>query len=153
NNQVGFTTEPEEGRSTRYSSDLAKGFDAPIIHVNADDPEAAISAVRFALAFRRRFCDDVVIDLVGYRRHGHNEGDEPAYTQPLMAARIARQPTVREQFAARLADEGVVSEEEAQGLCDKQRPRLKKAHERLKATFGQGPPAGPDRLPSAADAN
>ena len=92
NNQVGFTTEPEEGRSTRYSSDLAKGFDAPIIHVNADDPEAAISAVRLALAFRRRFCNDVVIDLVGYRRHGHNEQDEAAYTQPLMAARIVRPP-------------------------------------------------------------
>ena len=99
NNQVGFTTEPEEGRSTRYSSDLAKGFDAPIIHVNADDPEAAISAVRLALAFRRRFGNDVVIDLVGYRRHGHNEQDEPAFTQPLMAARILRHPPVREQFA------------------------------------------------------
>ena len=92
NNQIGFTTDPEQGRSTRYSSDLAKGFDVPIIHVNADDPEAAISAIRLAMAFRRRFGHDVVVDLVGYRRHGHNEGDEPAYTQPLMAARIARQP-------------------------------------------------------------
>ena len=153
NNQIGFTTDPEQGRSTRYSSDLAKGFDVPIIHVNADDPEAAISAVRLALAFRRRFGHDVVVDLVGYRRHGHNEGDEPAYTQPLMAARIARQPTVREQFAARLADEDVVSEEEAQALFDKQQTRLKEAHERLKATFGQPPAPGPDRLPSAADAN
>ena len=109
NNQVGFTTEPEEGRSTRYSSDLAKGFDAPIIHVNADDPEAAISAVRLALAFRRRFCNDVVIDLVGYRRHGHNEQDEAAYTQPLMAARILRHPPVREQFAQRLEERGIVT--------------------------------------------
>src|SRR6266545_1273015 len=89
NNQVGFTTDPQDGRSTRYSSDLAKGFDAPIVHVNADDPEAAIAAIRLALAFRRRFCNDVVIDLVGYRRHGHNEQDEPAYTQPLLAKRIA----------------------------------------------------------------
>src|ERR671935_27028 len=89
NNQVGFTTDPVEGRSTRYSSDLAKGFDVPIIHVNADDPEAAISAIRLGLAFRRRFESDVVVDLVGYRRHGHNEQDEAAYTQPLMASLIA----------------------------------------------------------------
>ena len=106
NNQIGFTTEPADGRSTRYSSDLAKGFDLPIIHVNADDPEAALSAIRLALAFRRRFCTDVVIDLVGYRRHGHNEQDEAAYTQPLMAARIERQPSVREQYAQGLARGG-----------------------------------------------
>src|SRR5688572_13513795 len=84
NNQIGFTTDPEEGRSTRYSSDLAKGFDAPIIHANADDAEGAIAAIRLAMAFRERFRHDVVVDLVGYRRFGHNEGDEPAYTQPLM---------------------------------------------------------------------
>jgi 2-oxoglutarate dehydrogenase E1 component len=99
NNQIGFTTDPADGRSTRYSSDLAKGFDLPIIHVNADDPEAALASVRLALAFRRRFCTDVVIDLVGYRRHGHNEQDEAAYTQPLMAALIERQPSVRRQYA------------------------------------------------------
>ena len=92
NNQVGFTTDPAQGRSTRHSSDLAKGFDTPIIHVNADDPEAAISAVRLALAYRERFGHDVVIDLVGYRRFGHNEQDEPAYTQPLMAAQIDAPP-------------------------------------------------------------
>jgi 2-oxoglutarate dehydrogenase E1 component len=153
NNQIGFTTDPEEGRSTRYSSDLAKGFDIPIIHVNADDPEAAISAIRLAMAFRRRFGHDIVVDLVGYRRHGHNEGDEPAYTQPLMAARIERQPTVREQFAARLAEEGVVSESEAQALFEQEQTRLKEAHERLKATFGRPSEQASDRLPSAADAN
>src|SRR6266540_2196473 len=109
NNQVGFTTDPSEGRSTRYSSDLAKGFDVPIVHVNADDPEAAISSIRLALAFRRRFESDVVVDLVGYRRHGHNEQDEAAYTQPLMTAQIAEHATVREQFARRLVDEGVVT--------------------------------------------
>ena len=81
----------------------------PIIHVNADDPEAAIAAVRLALAFRRRFGHDVVVDLVGYRRFGHNEQDEPAYTQPLMAERIAEHPPVREQFAERLVAEGVVT--------------------------------------------
>jgi 2-oxoglutarate dehydrogenase E1 component len=153
NNQIGFTTDPEQGRSTRYSSDLAKGFDVPIIHVNADDPEAAISAIRLAMAFRRRFGHDVVVDLVGYRRHGHNEGDEPAYTQPLMAERIAEQPTAREQFAARLVDEDVVSEEEAAGLFEAEQIRLRESHERLKATFGQPAPPGSDRLPSAADAN
>ena len=83
NNQIGFTTDPYDSRSTRYSSDLAKGFDIPIIHVNADAVEACRSAVRLAMAFRERFGRDVLIDLVGYRRFGHNETDEPAYTQPL----------------------------------------------------------------------
>jgi 2-oxoglutarate dehydrogenase E1 component len=137
NNQVGFTTDPAEGRSTRYSSDLAKGFDVPIIHVNADDAEAAIAAVRLALAFRKRFESDVVIDLVGYRRHGHNEQDEAAYTQPLMAAEIAEHPTVREQFAERLVEEGVVDQEEADGLARLAEQSMREAHERLKALFEQ----------------
>ena len=88
NNQVGFTTDMEDARSTLYATDLAKGFDIPIIHVNADDPEACLSAVRLAMAYRRAFHKDVLIDLVGYRRYGHNEGDEPAFTQPLMYERI-----------------------------------------------------------------
>ena len=113
NNQVGFTTEPSEGRSTDYSSDLAKGFDVPIIHVNADDPEACLDAARLAGMYRDRFHADVVIDLVGYRRYGHNEGDEPAYTQPLMAAAIAAHPSVRELYRSRLVEAGVVSAEEA----------------------------------------
>lgn len=142
NNQVGFTTDPSEGRSTRYSSDLAKGFDVPIIHVNADDPEAAISAVRLALAFRRRFESDVVVDLVGYRRHGHNEQDEAAYTQPLMVGQIAAHPTVREQFARRLIEEDVVTAEEAQALVDAVTGELRQAHEALKATFGTPPAEG-----------
>jgi 2-oxoglutarate dehydrogenase E1 component len=142
NNQVGFTTDPSEGRSTRYSSDLAKGFDVPIVHVNADDPEGAISAVRLALAFRRRFESDVVVDLVGYRRHGHNEQDEAAYTQPLMAAQVAEHATVREQFAQRLVDEGVVSQEQADELVQAVTSELKSAHEALKATFGAPPPEG-----------
>jgi 2-oxoglutarate dehydrogenase E1 component len=146
NNQVGFTTDPGEGRSTRYSSDLAKGFDAPIVHVNADDAEAAISAVRLALAFRRRFGHDVVVDLVGYRRFGHNEQDEPAYTQPLMAARIAEQPTAREQYAARLVEEGVVAPEQANALLDRPLEKLRAAHERLKQALA-GPPAREPSLP------
>jgi 2-oxoglutarate dehydrogenase E1 component len=142
NNQIGFTTDPSEGRSTRYSSDLAKGFDIPIIHVNADDPEGAIAAVRLALAFRRRFESDVVVDLVGYRRHGHNEQDEAAYTQPLMAAQIGAHPTVREQFARRLVEGGVVTEEEAGAYIAAVTSELKQAHEALKATFGAPPPDG-----------
>jgi 2-oxoglutarate dehydrogenase E1 component len=137
NNQVGYTTDPAEGRSTRYSSDLAKGFDIPIIHVNADDPEAAISAIRLALAFRDRFGHDVVVDLVGYRRFGHNEQDQPAYTQPLMAQHIANHPTVREQYAQRLAEEAVVSPQEAEAMVKRVETALKQAHERLKETFAQ----------------
>ena len=113
NNQVGFTTGPDEGRSTVYSSDLAKGFDVPIVHVNADDAEASLAAARLAMMYRQRFHADVVIDLVGYRRYGHNEGDDPAYTQPVMAKKIAEQPTAREQYAAKLVEAGVLSAEEA----------------------------------------
>jgi len=113
NNQVGFTTEPREARSTVYSSDLAKGFDAPIIHVNADDAEACLAAARLAWMYREKFHGDVVIDLVGYRRYGHNEGDEPAYTQPVMYAAIAAHPSVRQLYQSALVDGGIVSAEEA----------------------------------------
>jgi 2-oxoglutarate dehydrogenase E1 component len=154
NNQVGFTTEPESGRSTRYASDLAKGFDVPIIHVNADDPEAALAAIRLALAYRRRFGHDVVVDLVGYRRHGHNEQDEAAYTQPLLAAAIAEHPTAREEYAARLVADGVVSQEQADELVAEVSGELKRAHEALKASFGvpAAPQPGEGRIPSATAA-
>ena len=141
NNQVGFTTDPESGRSTRYSSDLAKGFDIPIVHVNADDPEAALASIRLALAYRRRFGHDVVVDLVGYRRHGHNEQDEAAYTQPLLAAAIAEHPTAREQFAAHLVAEGDLTQEQADELDGDVVTELRQAHEALKETFGQAEPA------------
>jgi 2-oxoglutarate dehydrogenase E1 component len=147
NNQVGFTTDPADGRSTRYSSDLAKGFDVPIIHVNADDPEAAVAAIRLAMGFRRRFGHDVVIDLVGYRRHGHNEGDEPAYTQPLMAERIKGHPTVRDQYAERLVEEGVVTQEEADRLAAAVGDGLRQAHEALKASFGAAAATPNERTP------
>jgi 2-oxoglutarate dehydrogenase E1 component len=137
NNQVGFTTPPEEGRSTRYSSDLAKGFDTPIIHVNADDPEAAISAIRLAMGFREKFHHDVVVDLVGYRRFGHNEGDEPGYTQPLMYKLIDEHPSVREQYARELVEAGLVSDAEAKRLLDEVHERLRGVHEELRASFGQ----------------
>jgi 2-oxoglutarate dehydrogenase E1 component len=136
NNQVGFTTDPSDGRSTRYSSDLAKGFDVPIVHVNADDPEAAISAIRLALAYRRRFGHDVVVDLIGYRRHGHNEQDEAAYTQPLLAAAIASHPTVREQFAERLVAANVVTKEQADALFADVLTQLRASHEALKESIG-----------------
>ena len=147
NNQVGFTTDPADGRSTRYSSDLAKGFDVPIVHVNADDPEAAVATIRLALGFRRRFGHDFVIDLVGYRRWGHNEGDEPAYTQPLMVNRIEEHPSVREQYADQLVAEGVVTEEEADSIVAEVGRRLKAAHETLKASFGHPGPAPSERTP------
>ncbi|HWM14630.1 MAG TPA: multifunctional oxoglutarate decarboxylase/oxoglutarate dehydrogenase thiamine pyrophosphate-binding subunit/dihydrolipoyllysine-residue succinyltransferase subunit [Gaiellaceae bacterium] len=136
NNQVGFTTDPEEGRSTRYSSDLAKGFDTPIIHANADDPEAAISAIRLAMAYRERFRHDVVVDLVGYRRFGHNEGDEPSYTQPLMYKLIEEHRPVRELYAEALVEAGVVTAEEAGRFLDEVQERMRAAHEALKASFG-----------------
>jgi 2-oxoglutarate dehydrogenase E1 component len=136
NNQIGFTTDPNEGRSTRYSSDLAKGFDVPIIHVNADDPEAAISAVRLAMAYRRRFGQDVVIDLVGYRRFGHNEQDEAAYTQPLMAEQINAHAGVRELYQERLVEEGALTKEAAEQFVSEVESVLRGAHERLKASIG-----------------
>jgi multifunctional 2-oxoglutarate metabolism enzyme len=108
-NQVGFTTDPEEGRSTPYAGDLAKGFNCPIIHVNADDVEACVAAVRLAMAYREQWGRDVVIDLIGYRRYGHNETDEPAYTQPRMAAQIKEHPPVSELYARKLIAEGVVT--------------------------------------------
>jgi 2-oxoglutarate dehydrogenase E1 component len=151
NNQVGFTTDPESGRSTRYSSDLAKGFDIPIIHVNADDPEAALAAIRLALAYRRRFGHDVVVDLVGYRRHGHNEQDEAAYTQPLLAAAIADHPTVREEYAARLVADGDLTQEQADQLEEDVLTELRQAHDALKETFGQSElaPRDDSHIPAA----
>ncbi len=112
NNQLGFTTEPQDYRSTYFASDLAKGFEVPIIHVNADDPEAALMAVRIAHAYRDQFHKDILIDLVGYRRWGHNEGDEPAFTQPQMYDIIRTHPTVRELYARYLQEQGVISQEE-----------------------------------------
>jgi 2-oxoglutarate dehydrogenase E1 component len=116
NNQLGFTTTPADGRSTLYASDLAKGFEIPIVHVNADDPIACLAAVRLAVAYRSRFRKDFLIDLIGYRRWGHNEGDDPSLTQPWTYALIARQPTVREGFAADMVRRGVVAEGEPERL-------------------------------------
>ncbi len=139
NNQLGFTTDPEEGRSTRYASDVAKGFDLPIIHVNADDITACVSAVRLATAFRQKFGRDVVIDLIGYRRFGHNETDEPAYTQPLMYEAIKEHPTVRDIFAAQLIEEGLLGAEDAKARSESAESRLANAHQNVKASAAHAP--------------
>ncbi len=136
NNQLGFTTDPGEARSTRYASDLAKGFDMPIIHVNADDVEACISAVRLAHEFRATFGRDALIDVIGYRRFGHNETDEPAYTQPEMYERIKSHPPVRKVYAERLVGEGVVSEDDAKAMAAEAYQRVADAHSELKESLG-----------------
>jgi 2-oxoglutarate dehydrogenase E1 component len=132
NNQIGFTTDPDDARSTRWASDLAKGFDVPIIHVNGDDVPACISAVRLAFAFRQEFGHDVLIDLIGYRRFGHNESDEPAYTQPEMYATIKAKKRVSELWADRLVDEGVVTREEVERQAQEVWDNLTLIHQRLK---------------------
>jgi 2-oxoglutarate dehydrogenase E1 component len=146
NNQIGFTTEPNDARSTRYASDLAKGFDVPIIHVNADDVEASIAAIRLAMAFRDKFQRDVVIDLIGYRRFGHNETDEPAYTQPAMYEKIKKHPPVRKLYAQKLTADGVVSEKEAEELAGRCYSRLAQAHAELKEVLTGGPDTGEFQL-------
>jgi multifunctional 2-oxoglutarate metabolism enzyme len=137
-NQVGFTTDPEEGRSTPYASDMAKGFNVPIIHVNADDVEACISAIQLAMAYRERWSRDIVIDLIGYRRYGHNETDEPAYTQPKMAEQIRSHPPVSEIYAGKLLKEGVVSAEDVESESAAHRDRLQAIHKELKAKIDAG---------------
>src|SRR6185369_16705778 len=132
NNQVGFTTDPDDSRSTRWASDLAKGFDVPIIHVNADDVAACVAAVRLAFAFRQEFGHDVLIDLIGYRRFGHNEADEPAYTQPEMYQVIKKHPPVRELFAKELINGGVVTEQESDGVAQEIWDDLARRHRELK---------------------
>ena len=150
NNQLGFTTDPKEGRSTDYSSDLAKGFDAPIIHVNADDPEACLAAARLAMLYRDKFHGDVVIDVVGYRRHGHNEGDEPAYTQPVMYERIKPTPTVRQRYADQLARESVVEAAQATAEADQMYQRLTGIQQSLKAHLQEeGAGEEPQRISAA----
>jgi len=138
NNQVGFTTDPDDSRSTHWASDLAKGYDVPIIHVNSDDVPACISAVRLAFAFRQEFGHDVLIDLIGYRRFGHNEADEPAYTQPEMYQVIKKHPPARELFARQLIEQGVVTETESTELTDNVWEVLAEQHERLKEKIAAG---------------
>jgi 2-oxoglutarate dehydrogenase E1 component len=137
-NQVGFTTDPQEGRSTPYAGDMAKGFNCPIIHVNADDVEACIGAARLAMAYREQWGRDVVIDLIGYRRYGHNETDEPAYTQPKMATQIKEHPPVSEIYAEQLIAEGVVSAEDVAGDAAARLEQLQRIHRDLRAKMEAG---------------
>ncbi len=116
NNQVGFTTDPIDARSTHYASDLAKGFEIPILHVNADDIESCIVAVRMGLAYRAKFKKDFLIDLVGYRRWGHNEGDEPAFTQPTLYTKIRQHPTPRQIWGKQLVADGIVTADQVESL-------------------------------------
>jgi 2-oxoglutarate dehydrogenase E1 component len=132
NNQVGFTTDAIDGRSTHYASDLAKGFEIPIVHVNADDAEGCVQAVRLAIAYRRRFNKDFLIDLVGYRRHGHNEADQPAFTQPLMYKVVTTHPTAREIYAARLVRESVVTDDVVKAADAAVGARLQKIYSDMK---------------------
>ena len=151
NNQLGYTTLPEAARSTLYASDLAKGFEVPIVHVNADDPEACIQAARLANAYRAKFQKDFLIDLIGYRRHGHNEGDEPAFTQPLMYQKIESHPTVRELWAGKLEKEAVIEKGVADEMVRRRMEELQqllaslKPEEQLVEPLPEPPPPGAAR--------
>ncbi len=124
NNQIGFTTNPRYSRSSPYPSDVAKMIEAPIFHVNGDDPEAVVFAAKIATEFRQKFQKPVVIDMFCYRRHGHNEGDEPSFTQPLMYKAIAAHPTTLEIYAKKLTDEGVVGAGEVEKMTAEWRAKL-----------------------------
>ena len=132
NNQIGFTTDVRDSRSTRYASDIAKGFDVPIVHVNADDIDACIAAVHLAMDFRRTFGRDAIIDVIGYRRFGHNEQDEPAYTQPSMYEKIKSHPTARELFANKLIAQGLVTADQANEMVAHATERLQEAYKTVK---------------------
>lgn len=133
NNQVGFTTDPKDSRSTRYSTDLAKMLDSPIFHVNGDDPEAVWYVTKLATEFRQKFKADVFIDIVCYRKHGHNEGDEPSFTQPLLYKKIKAHPSTRELYAKKLESASVLPGSEAQGLVDMTQENLSDAQARAKS--------------------
>tara|TARA_R100000388_G_scaffold95031_2_gene85992 strand:+ start:32746 stop:36405 length:3660 start_codon:yes stop_codon:yes gene_type:complete len=132
NNQIGFTTLPKDGRSTEYASDLAKMILAPIFHVNGDTPEAAVHAIQMALNYRQKFGKDVIIDLIGYRKHGHNEGDEPAFTQPGMYKEINDHAPVRDLYTEHLVKNGELTKEETQQIFDEFDQLLQEAFEDAK---------------------
>ncbi|MEO8435543.1 MAG: multifunctional oxoglutarate decarboxylase/oxoglutarate dehydrogenase thiamine pyrophosphate-binding subunit/dihydrolipoyllysine-residue succinyltransferase subunit [Pyrinomonadaceae bacterium] len=141
NNQIGFTTSPEQGRSTIYSTDVARMTQLPIFHVNGDDPDAAYRTLRIALGYRQEFNKDVVLDIVGFRKLGHNETDEPSYTQPLMYARVKAHPGVRTKYAQKLIREGVIDEAGVQQLIQERVKRYEAAQARAKEVAAQQKPA------------
>ena len=149
NNQLGFTTDPDESYSTSYASGLARGFKIPITHVNADDPVACIEAARLAIAYRQRFKLDFLIDLVGYRRYGHNEGDEPAFTQPAVYQVVSAHPTVREQYARALVDTGQISQARVDEMVKARMTALEQAYAAVKPEQDYIPPV-PEVPPSGA---
>jgi 2-oxoglutarate dehydrogenase E1 component len=160
NNQLGFTADPTEFRSTHYASDLAKGFEIPIVHVNADDPLACVAAIRLANAYRQRFHKDFLIDLIGYRRWGHNEGDEPAFTQPRMYQVVRSHPTVRELWVKEMIRREIITQEEADGISEGGLRPLQEARNRLlqnKDAHAEAAPSNPIPLaedrPTAVDAD
>jgi len=152
NNQVGFTTDPDEARSTKYCTDVAKFLQVPIFHVNAEDPEACIYVMQLALEFRQKWQRDVLIDLVCYRKYGHNEGDEPRFTQPVMYSAIGGRPWIGKIYSDRLVEEGVLTREEVADLDAKFEHKLGEAHQGVQKSekkeypgmrgYAQGPWAG-----------
>jgi 2-oxoglutarate dehydrogenase E1 component len=142
NNQIGFTTLPEDSRSTRYCTDVARMLRVPVFHVNGEDPESVIQVTRLAIEFRQRFRQDVVIDMYCYRKYGHNEGDEPRFTQPVMYALIDKKPTVRDVYVARLVEAGHITREEADAIAQERRATLERALEEARqGDFHQMPEA------------
>ncbi|MCB9106031.1 MAG: 2-oxoglutarate dehydrogenase E1 component [Anaerolineales bacterium] len=131
NNQLGFTAEPDDSRSTLYASDVAKGYKVPIVHVNADDPEACLEVARLAIGYLLEFGRDFVIDLIGYRRYGHNEGDEPRFTQPQMYKKVDEHPTVRELWANKLVEQNLITAEQAQEMVDSHFNKLQEIMNKL----------------------
>lgn len=143
NNQIGFTTTPQDSRSTTYATDVAKTIQAPIFHVNGDDPESSLLVAQIAFEYKLIFKKDVVIDLFGYRRHGHNEGDEPGFTQPLLYEKIKSHPSVRNIYENKLIAEGVITKEEVEQLHNSFNQVLSKSFDNLKkkkVTFTNEPP-------------
>ena len=134
NNQIGFTTTPDDARSSRYCTDIAKVIEAPIFHVNGDSPLHVVLAVEVALEFRQRFGRDVVIDMVCYRRHGHNETDEPMFTQPILYQKIAKHPSISQTMTEKLVAEGTLTREDATAIEEEYRASLETALAKAKKT-------------------